>query len=260
MNKHFVGLALILILMGIGAAQIVFSSRPQENEFERSMKQQTGKATPVREGVMTEKQKKHSKIFGRFEAYTQGKKLRELVDESGDVYVIVPVGNVITPPSLNLKEFLHNMTCEADAVIIGTVQRKASQIIEEGTFVFSDYELTVTEVLKNNIAAPIEPSGNITYTSAGGAIELNGHTVRAVQQGSRPLQVGENYLLYLKFLPDTGAYKGFSSNRDAETFQIKDGMIIQASAKPWPLGTKRTTAADAFMAEVRIALYQACSK
>lgn len=258
MNKHFIGIALLLILMGIGAAQIVFSSRPQESEFQRGVKQKTGTATPVQEGVMTEKQKKHSKIFRRFEGSTRGKKVRDLVSETGEIYLVTAIPDVIRPNSFNLTEFLRDMACEADAVVIATVQSKVSQIIDEGTFVFTDYELTVTEVLKNDAAAPIVANGSITYTSPGGAVELNGRTIRAVDQRSYPLEVGENYLLYLKFIPETGAYQGFSNSRDGDTFQIKDNVITQASARPWPLGTKRTTAADAFMTEVRAALYQSC--
>ncbi|HEX8000511.1 MAG TPA: hypothetical protein VF528_19165 [Pyrinomonadaceae bacterium] len=256
MNKHFVGLALILILLSIGAAQITFSARPQQSEFQRSINQKTGKATSVQEGVMTEKQKKHSKIFRGFESYTQGKKLRDLTSETWDVYLVVPVGNVITPRSFNLTEFLRNMSCEADAVVIGKVQGKVSQIIEEGTFIFTDYELTVSEILKDDDAAPIEVNANITYTSPGGAIELNGRTIRAVDQRREPLQIGERYLLYLKRIPEMSTYKGFSNSRDGDSFQIKDGIITQASNRLLPLGTKRTTTADYFMAEVRAALYQ----
>lgn len=262
MSKHIAGLALVLVsaVLGIslGTSQTVPSAQKAKNRFEQGMEQATGKATPIREGVMTGKQKKHSKIFGRFEAYTRGKKLRELVAERGDVYVIVPNGDVQLPASFNLHDFFLNLTCQADAVIIGTVKSKTSQIIEEGTFVFTDYELIVTDVLKNNVAAPIELNGSITYTSPGGAVELNGHVIRAVQRGRRPLQVGEDYLLYLKFIPETGAFKGFSNSRDSDTFQIKDGVITQVSDRPLPLGTKRTTAADAFMAEARAVLNQAC--
>ena len=263
MSKQIIGVASVLLSivlgMALGASRTFPFSQKKENEFERNMKLATGEATPIQEGVMTEKQKKHSKLFGDFGLAAQGKKLRELVVERGDVYLVATVGNVITPRSFNLKDFLHNLTCQADAVVIGTVKSKASQIIEEGTFVFTDYELTVTDVLKNNPAAPIVPTNIITYTSPGGAVESNGHVIRAVNRSRDPLQIGENYLLYLKFIPETGAYKGFSSSRDGDTFQIKNGAVIQASDRLLPLGTKRSTVADGFMAEVYAVLSQPCS-
>lgn len=232
---------------------------PQQNKFEQGIREKTGKATPIQEGVMTEKQKRHSKIFKRFEIVTAGKKLRDIATDSGDVYVVRMVGDVKIPRSLNLNEYLSSLTCRASAVVMGTVMSKTSQLIDEGTFTFTDYELTVTEILKNNLAAPIEPNGRITYTSPGGAVELNGRTIGAVDYRSEPLQVGEQYLLYVNFIPDTGSYKGFSDDVNGDTFALNNGVISQLSKKPLPLGTKRTTDAAGFMAGVRAAANQQCS-
>ncbi len=63
MNKRFIGIVLLLILMGLGVAQMVFSSRPPQSDFARSISQKTGTATPIQKGVMTENQKQHSRLF-----------------------------------------------------------------------------------------------------------------------------------------------------------------------------------------------------
>lgn len=248
MNKLFVGVVLVVILVGIGAAKLTFS--PQ-NRFEQGIKEKVGKPTLIQEGVMTEKQKKHSKLFKQFKHVTQGRKLRDIAAEKGSVSVINMIGDVDKPSDFTLSGYLQALTRKSDAVILGRVRSKSSQLLDEGTFTFTDYEIAVTEVLKSNAVVPVELNSNITYTSTGGAIQLNGHIISAVDYRNEPLQVGEDYLLYLKFVPETGAYKGFSDDLNGDTFQIKDGVITQTSKKPSPLGTKRTTDAATFMAEVR---------
>ncbi len=119
---------------------------------------------------------------------------------------------------------------------------------------------SVSDILKNNRGAVIEPGSSITFTGSGGAVILNGHTIRALDERNEPLENGEKYLLYLEFVPSTGAYKAFDNSRDSEIFQIKDDGIIQASRKPLPFGIKRTTKAGTFLAEVHAALIQECSK
>lgn len=260
MKRHFAGLSLIVVLLSIGAAQLPFSSRAPQNGFKERLKQKTGEATPIQEGVMTEKQKKHGKLFKGFANVTQGKKLRDLYPEENDVYVVKAMGMVLKPRDFDLSEYLHSLACRSDAVVIGTVKAKASQVTEEGMFIFTDYEVTISDILKDNISSPINLNAGITFTSTGGAVQLNGRTIRAVDRANEPLEVSKKYLLYLKFIPETGAYRGFSNDLDSDTYQLTDDQVIQASEKPLPLGTKRTAEAASFMAVVRATLDQSCNK
>lgn len=217
-------------------------------------------ATPIQEGVMTEKQRKHSKIFKGFREVTGGKKLRDLVTERGDVEVIVPVGDVQTPRSVNLSKYLQNISCEADLVVIGTVKNKASQLIEEGTFVFTDYEVTATEILKNNPVVPIEPNNSITLTRSGGAVRLNNHIVRAIDYRNEPLEVGNRYLLFLRFVSETGAYRPLGSSVKEDSFQLSDGGLTQVSEKPLPFKLRRVSPEPLFMSELRAVVNNSCTK
>lgn len=212
--------------------------------------------TVIQEGVMSAKQKKHSKIF---KGYKDRAKLRELMAQRGDVEVMQPVGNVITPRSFNLSSYLQTLSCKADAVVVGKVKNKASQINEDGTFVFTDYELTAEDVLKDNALASINPSANITVTRTGGAVKLNGHTARAIDYRQLPLIEDEQYLLFLKFVPETGSYQSLHSSRDEDSFQILGNrMIQQVSGKPLPFRGLGPTDLNIFMSEVRAALNSAC--
>ena len=207
---------------------------------------------------MSEKQRKHSKIFKRFEMSTGGRKLRDLAAELGDVYVVNTVADGKIDRSFQLKNYLEAITCKADAVVIATVNSKSSQLLDEGTFTFTDYELSVNEVLKNNATFPLRVNQTFTYTSPGGAVELNGHVISAVDYRSEPLQLGSRYLLYLSFIPETQSYKGFSNEVQGDTFEITESSITQASKKPYPLGAKLSVGLNEFLPAVRLAVYQSC--
>ena len=213
--------------------------------------------TPIQEGVMTEKQKQHSRIFKGYKAEMKGKRLRDLVAQSGDVEVRREVGDVIRPTQFNLPQYLLNLTCKADAVVIGTVKSKASQLTDDGTFIFTDYELSVEEVLKNNPAALIQVGEVITDTRGGGTVKLNNHTVRALDENEMPLALNGRYLLFLRFVPATGSYMS-SSYVGEDSFQFRGNQIAQVSGLPLPLRGRRAVDADSFMSEVRANLGQAC--
>jgi hypothetical protein len=217
------------------------------------------KATPIQEGVMSEKQKKHSKIFKRFEGATGGRKLRDLVAENGDIEVREDVGTTFMPRSFNLHQYLQDLTCDADAAVVGTVKSKSSQLIEEGTFIFTDYEVTVEEVLKDSTLNPIRQNSYITVTRSGGTVKLNGHTIRAIDYRGEPLELGERYLLYLKFIPATGAFRPFGNAMSDDTLRLRGGKVTQVSRKLLPLGRRGLADLNTFMGEARSVLNGSCS-
>lgn len=249
----------LLLLAALTITVITVMGALHDKTQNSSISTKQEEATPIQEGVMGEKQKKHSKIFKRFEGATRGRKLRDLVAERGDVEIREDVGTTFMPRSFNLKQYLQGLTCEADAVVVGRVKSKSSQLIEEGTFVFTDYEVTAEEVLKNNIAIPIIQSSDITITRSGGTVKLNGRTIRAIDYRSEPLKVGERYLLYLKFIPDTGAYRPFGNSMSDDTLHLRGDKITQVSRKPLPFGRRGVADVDIFMAEARSVLNSSCS-
>jgi hypothetical protein len=131
--------------------------------------------------------------------------------------------------------------------------------LDEGTFTFTDYEVSVNEILKNNSAFTIQTNQIVSYTSPGGSIELKGTVINAVDYRSEPLQIGAQYLIYASFIQETRSYKGMSSSINADIFQIKNGTVMQASEKPIPLGS-RSADSHQFMLTARAALYGPCAK
>ena len=78
-------------------------------------------ATPVQEGVMSETQEQHSRLFGGYKDITKGKTLHQLVLDKGDIQVGKSIGNVRLPSSFDISRFLERLSCEADVVLVGSV-------------------------------------------------------------------------------------------------------------------------------------------
>jgi hypothetical protein len=215
--------------------------------------------SPVQEGVQTEKQQIHGKLFSQNYTYRRNQKLRSLKG-TGDLQVTIGVGDKptsSTAPPFNLDEFLRTMVCDSDAVVIGEVKNRASQLTEYGEFAFTDYEVTIEEILKNNTAAPIMSQGNITVTRPGGAIQLNGKIIRAVDLSYKPFEIGGRFLLFLKFIPASGAYQTFSSQG---SFKLVGNEMVKQTKEFLPQELESQRDASSFINKVRHASVDTCNK
>jgi hypothetical protein len=103
---------------------------------------------------------------------------------------------------------------------VASVKDKTSMFNEGETFVFTEHKVTVEEVIKNNSSAPIDPSSEITIIRAGGKLQVDGRTVVAIESTVKPIRVGTTYLLFLKWIPTTGAYQSISP------FEVKGNKLI----------------------------------
>jgi hypothetical protein len=174
--------------------------------------------TSVQEGAMNDRERKHSKIY---EQEYQWRNARKLSDIPGTAEIEETIGEPYVPddptaPPVTVASFLRQMSCEADAIVIGRMGTKTSQLTEDGKFTFSDYHMHVLEILKNNAAAPIAVNSDIELTRPGGAIRLNGRVIRVTDSSFPHLEANLQYLLFLKFNSETGSYKAFRSGGDYE--------------------------------------------
>jgi hypothetical protein len=168
---------------------------------------------------------KSTKPEGSTKAHTEHSKLYKQYSGQGDLRVLVAktqrdVEVVNGMPQqvfrsdaapVQLGDFLRKLTDKSDAVVIGVVKDSASFLTSEGTFVFTDYGFTVEQILKNNPTNQLRPLDNVCITRPGGSVQLKGHRILALDEALAPLLVGDRYLLFLDYVPATGAYKAFNS-------------------------------------------------
>lgn len=229
-RMNFIWIIPMVVLGVLASTTILIYSQAQNNKSAENKD-----ATVVTEGVMTEKQKQHSKGF---DAYQSGKKISETILQQAktngprivDLKVLPPLP-VLSPAGTghyeSSHEFLTKMTANSDAVLVGVVKEKSSQLTENGKFVFTDYLFQVEEVIKNNSGKPISMSELVTITRPGGKILLNGFAVKATDESFQNLNTEGKYILFLKFVPETGAYQ--SVNPEG-SFLINNGKAKTLNA------------------------------
>jgi hypothetical protein len=226
--------AAALTLISISAAQKATKMQDQrlvsKNDLRQQQREQArADATVIEDGVKDPRQKEHAK---RYKGYKSGKKLRDLTAATGDVMLRREVGTQGGDPSetpFDFQKFLREMAGEADAVVIGTVKNKSSQLTEDEDYVFTDYDMTVVEVLKDNAAAPVQTNKEIVVTRPGGTILLNGRIVEALDESFQPLRKKNQYLLFLRFIPSTGSYEALNSKAG---FRIGADKISKLTKEP----------------------------
>lgn len=218
-------------------------------------------ATPVQEGGMSEKQKEHSKLF-KSKSTRPIKikdKLQEPGNERGEIEVWAPIEEYTHYPARPLAAYLHDLTCRADAVVVGTVKGKDSNFTADGTFLFTDYEVAPAEVLKDAAASPIAEGGRITVVRGGGAVAFGGRTVLAIDPAFPALQRNASYLFYLKAIPATGAYRPVANPYAEDTFRLQDGKARHLSRRrQLPAAWDENVAVESLLKEARSAAKAQC--
>ena len=205
----------VIAVIAVSVATAVATFQVQSQKDAKGQEQ----ATVIQEGQMTEKQRQHSTLFKH-----SGPKLRDIAArQNGDVEVEEGLGLMMRLPATGpQRPVFHSAVCNADAVVIGILNDKSSQLTDGKNFVFTDYQITVEEIIKDNAVAPIPTASVITGTRDGGAIELNNRIFWAKREDFDPPIVGQRYLLFLRFIPATGAYLMYGNG----SFQLAAQRVL----------------------------------
>jgi hypothetical protein len=159
-----------------------------------------------------------------FRAGTPGQIQQQLAATKGDV-VLRPFGmSSEIGIELPLDAKLLTLTCQNDVAVVAKAGASFSNPTADQGFVYTDWQFTVEQVLKDNPKAPIAGSASIVVTRPGGTLEIRGRKVYARLSNFRDFVQGEELLLYLHYVPETGAY----SIREPNYFSISDEVLKEA--------------------------------
>jgi hypothetical protein len=128
-----------------------------------------------------------------------------LSQTSGDVELRTGRAPVMTI-EMDAPNELANLACGSDLVVVGRTGAGVSHITADQGYVYTDWSFTVENVLKDNSKAPVRVGSQIVVTRPGGSLAVNGRKVSANPHEFRNFNQGEQLLLYLRFIPQTGAY------------------------------------------------------
>jgi hypothetical protein len=100
---------------------------------------------------------------------------------------------------------LLSVTCSATDVLIGTPIDSETNLIEDGTFLYTDYHFNVQSVIKGGT----QEGSTIIVTRPGGETTLNGHSVKTNVTGFPLFTPSKKYLLFLHLIPESKTYQAF---------------------------------------------------
>jgi hypothetical protein len=238
--------ALVALLSVLAVACFVLasmtSSQEQKNAKQLPKDGKEVKEVELSELKLSEKQKKHRKLM----KVTAGPKLSDLAAKAtGDVVVAVeePLKISTTDEEVTQTPSLQFTVCNPEVIVVGELKSESPQLTEDESFLFTEYQMVVEEVLKNNPLSPARPGASLTVIREGGTGKVNGKTVRAVREGFRPFRVGQRYVLFLRYIPETGAYSAYPYG----SFKLAAGKVLPHGEMP------RGVTADesGFLEEVR---------
>jgi hypothetical protein len=248
-----IGIVLIEVMILFAAAsfqQEAQSKKPQTQENE---------ATVVQKGQVTEKEREYSKEYKKLYSWREGRKLSELRGGKQDVKVIADEPDFVIDPYalvVTRSEFLRNLSCSADAIVVGSVKSKSAHLTEDETFVYTEYEFSIKEVVKNNTASPIEINNSIEIARPGGVIKLDNRRITVEDKSYEPLLKNKDYLLFLRFVPSTNGYVVASAEGD---FILEDNSFKKLSKQRLPKELKNNNPQD-LLSAIRNAISVGCNQ
>lgn len=224
---------LIFCLLGFGLESMVITCGTADFRQEE--------ATPIQVGIMTEKQRAHSKLY---DSYKTNRKLDALPlpgenDKDLEQGVYIEPGTPITSPDapvLGFEDFLKDTACASDAVAIVDVEDKLSQLTDNREFIFTDYTAVVQEVFKDNAVAPLRTGNRITVSRPGGRVQINGQVINAQDSSFKLLKKDKRYLLFLKYIRGVDVYQSIRKG----SFRLEDNELISLTEEFVPGGSNDT--------------------
>jgi hypothetical protein len=238
------GLAL-LVVAGVTGFQLQ-QNRQEEQRYQAELVD----ATPVKLGALTEKQRAHSNLFADYRQPTFN--VRELIAKANGKSKIAGISfapgmqPLLTTPE-RPEDYFGRISKESDAVILGRVITRESYVTEDETFVFTDYEIAIIEVLKNNAIAPISMGQSITVTRPEGKVLINGVIIKCENAAYTPLPKNDKeVVLFLRFIKETGAYKATGANA---SFELNGSILLPLTKSSFPPGVLQD--ANAFLQTAR---------
>lgn len=245
-----------LILAGVFLTPLTTKGQKEEKE----------EPTVIQKGEITEKEREYSKQYQKLYSNRNGQKLTVISEmgkrkgnkkEAGVSIGIPTIPTIGNATELTLLNFLRELSCKADAVVLGSIQSKSAHLTEDETFVYTEYEFLVADILKNNSTSPIETDKNIEVTRPGGLIKLDNQVIRLEDKSYEPLQLKNNYLLFLSFIPAANGYMVSDAKGD---FLLKDSYFEKLSKFSLPEELENNNDSQVLLDNVRGAVSIRCGQ
>jgi hypothetical protein len=158
--------------------------------------------------------KEHGRIF----AGGQPNEIQTMLSKTaGDVYIhggflsttiMQTLPRELKPTELASFQ-MASLMCSHDLVVLGRIGSGSSHTTNDNGFLYTDWGFLVEEVVRNNSESPVAAGKSIIVVKAGGKLQIQGRMVYAIDNNFSEFQTGQEYLLFLDFIPKTGSYAAY---------------------------------------------------
>jgi hypothetical protein len=114
-------------------------------------------------------------------------------------------------PSNIARLEMESLTCSCSLVVLGKIGTGTSHVTADNGFLYTDWGFFVEDVIRNNPDSSVAAGSSITVVKGGGRMQIQGRAVYAIDDLFSDFQTGDEYLLFLHFIPKTGAYAAYRS-------------------------------------------------
>jgi len=142
-------------------------------------------------------------------AQQQAASIRQEIEETGGFDRII----VSSEESLPLGQ----LTARAKLVVEAQIAAGQSYLDESGTDVYTDYTVTIANVIKSRERAGGQAGDSITVRRRSGVVVLNGREAVVHENAFPDFQIGERYVLFLTRGTSESVYAVLGGNQGAYT-------------------------------------------
>ncbi|MFV0388433.1 MAG: hypothetical protein ACK5NT_06745 [Pyrinomonadaceae bacterium] len=163
-------------------------------------------------GVKTQKQHNYSQRFKELEPssimkFTEGVALAKDRNYKGIISRNLRVPSIPTVSApLTEFQFIRNLSCRSDLVVIATTKEKRSYLTEDEAWVFTEYKLELNNIFRNSISLSNINNNTINIEMSGGDVRFKGYHFRMRDDLYEMLKKNKTYLLFLKSFPENDSY------------------------------------------------------
>jgi hypothetical protein len=250
--KIFIGCLVVAVFLVSG---ILLVSPPTS-----AQKGSSDDATSVESGRHTDQERAFSQALDKLYPRRNKTKLSLLYKEDNEPGIgiggISDYATVPGSPEMTTLRFVKNLSCNADAVVVGRTTTKMAHLSEDETFAFTQYDLSVQEVVKDNRLNKISVDKIIQVVRPGGDIKLEGRTIHVKDFSFEQLDVKKDFLLFLKYIP---AADGYLVMREGD-FELENGSARKLSQGKYAHIFKKEGNAESVLGESRQVISEKCKE
>lgn len=260
-KRQLLSLTIVVIAVTTLVTVVAFHQQAQDRPQppNQGTKSKSEELTDIKVGVPSGEELAYTKEYKDNYSLRGAKKLTDR-NAKEEVHIEFPVGDggqSDSEPEMTSARLFEQLSCAADAVVLGTVKDRKSHLSADQMFVYSQYEFGVDSIFKNNDFSPIIKDQSISFTRPGGNVKIGDLKVFFHVAEYPSLKIGGRYLLFLKYVREAGGYKVFDTKSD---FELGDESIRPVSTVGVPNDMKDLMVRDDLIRTVRSSTSKACSK